>query len=152
VKKEKGIIRNEGMGGFLNPPTHPEHYFSVESSLERSPPNRDVCSLSYCAYRAKYFDNDIRTEAKKLLEEWKPLPISNSLLVQEWILQVLGYFRSCYLSKNGNKNADALIIKPRWNPLKHLKRHRGVDFIREFYPDFIPTSEQFDQACWGKKA
>jgi hypothetical protein len=66
--------------------------------------------------------------ASAKLQSWQPLPI-DSPRVQGWILQVLGYFidANCW-------SGDGKLV--------------GVSFIQNYYPDFVPSDEHFDNACW----
>lgn len=150
--KERGIIVHSGMGGFLNPPTHPEHSYSVMFDLKRKRENRSSCSLS-AALENDWLCDEVRLEAAKLLKEWKS-PDINSPEVKDWISKVLGYFNDCY-SKDGkgrNVNSDLEILHnadPFTNDLAN--RHLGVMMIREYYPKYVPTPEDFKNAYWGKK-
>lgn len=67
IKKEPGQIRTTGMGGFLNPPNHPEHSYSVEFDLWRRPENRGGMSLT-CASTCEWLDDETKREAKELLD------------------------------------------------------------------------------------
>jgi len=90
------IVRSAGMGGFLNPPGHPEHTAHVETDCHRRPEHRGGCSLSYAASQ-EWVDAETRAEAKYLLDRWQTSrPTLDSPAVREWILQCLGYFRNCY--------------------------------------------------------
>jgi hypothetical protein len=148
-KKERGRIVNDGMGGFLAPPTHPTHTHSVETDLRRRPENRSRMALDY-ATSCEWLDDATRGAARRMLRAWEPLPLSHPE-VQEWISQILGYFRSCYLPENGSRDVRDLLIMPARDPMEYADQHRGVDFIREFYPDFQPTPEHFAHAYWGTK-
>ncbi len=145
IKKQQGIIAQGGMGGFLNPPHHPEHTMHVQTNLRRKPENRDCMSLSQASY-----DNSLTIETRKLaksiLENWEAtkLPLEDSE-IQEWILQVLGYFKSRYY----RPYSSVLMINARLNPLANSHIHRGVAHIREFYPQYVPTMAHFEEAYWG---
>lgn len=138
-----GKIVDSGMGGFLNPPTHPEHRLSVHSS------HGDKFSMSLTAARdSAWLNPQTRKAAANILRHWQPLPIT-SAEVEDWIARVLGYFRGCY-SPDGEKwNAQDLIIDKR-NPLQHADRHAGVHLIRRYYPNYQPTVGDFANAYWGK--
>ena len=140
TKKEKGIIVNEGMGGFLNPPGHPEHYYSVEFNLRRRKENRNACSLTYAAYEASFLDDSIRKKAKKILDDWKTTrPSLSTPEIQDWIHQVLGYFKNCYSPDGVTRDASKCVIIS-GNPFEiGVNRHLGVMFIRQFYPEYKPT-------------
>ena len=147
-QKERGIITHSGMGGFLNPPTHPEHSYHVEFGLTRKKENKGSCSLS-SAVENEWLNDDIRNKAKDLLNNWQA-PDINSEDVKKWIFEVLGYFNNCY-SKDGitrNVNDGLEVIKG--NPFKvGIDKHLGVMLIREFYPEYQPTENDFINAKWG---
>jgi hypothetical protein len=143
-----------GMGGFLNPPGHPEHTSHVETDLERRPDNRGALSLS-AAVDCEWIVPGIRNEAKRKLDEWSAnRPALDSVEVQAWVRQVLGYFKGCYGDPNKNGdirwNASELIIDKR-DPLSNTDDHAGVRAIRQYYPEFTPTAEHFAQARWGSQ-
>lgn len=106
-----------------------------------------LSSASDCAW----LDATIRAEAKRILDDWRPLPI-DSAEVQSWIRQVFGYFRNCY--RNPDKSgadqwhASHVLIRER-DPLENAADHCGVHLIRHYYPDYQPTAEQFAEARWG---
>jgi hypothetical protein len=144
----QGMVITEGAGGFLNPPTHPEHTQSVRSSYGRT------FSLSLTeAAKTEWLDAATRNKAADILKRWKPLPIGDAS-VQEWILQVLGYFHNCYKGGDGTEAwfASALRIDRYADPVLNANLHAGVHSIRQYYPDFTPTAEHFRLANWGKDA
>jgi hypothetical protein len=143
-------IASGGCGGFLNPPGHPEHTTHVETDCNRKKENRGIMSLS-CAVESDWVAPATKEMAASILLNWglTKLPLEHPA-VQDWICHVLGYFKGCYLPESGSRNCSDLIIDKR-DPMAHADSHRGVDFIREFYPDFIPTAEHFAGAYWGTK-
>lgn len=150
--KERGIIVRGGMGGFLNPPTHPEHNLSVEFDLRRRKENRGSCSLS-AAVDMAWLDDAIRAAAKHRIESWQRPPL-DSPEVQEWILQVLGYFRNCYRGDGPEPecwNAGKLRIVKSGDDERPTEEHAGVHLIRKYYPEYEPTGEQLSAAYWGTK-
>ena len=136
------IEHNSGCGGFLNPPHHPEHTKSVVG--------RDFITSLRSAVNDEWLNNATRNEAQRILDAWQPLPLEHEE-TQDWIHQVLGYFRHCYLPSNGSKNASDLIIDRERDPLEFEDTHRGSDYIREWYPEFVLTAQHLDAAYWGKK-
>jgi len=149
---ERGRIRREGMGGFLNPPTHPEHSYSVETDLRRRPENRGSMSLE-TAVTSEWLDVGTRAAAKRLLTSWERPPLE-SAEVQEWIHQVLGYFKGCYCGPQDGEdkwNASNVRIMPGADPVLNADIHNGVHLIRKYYPEFKPTAEHFARAYWGTK-
>ena len=148
----KGRIVQEGMGGFLCPPGHPAHSRHVETDLRRKPENRGSMSLEY-AVADEFLDDTTRAEARSILEYWEAnkLPLST---VQEWIFQVLGYFRGCYnLTPDVETgwHAGNVTITGKIDPMEHADYHAGVHCIRRYYPQYKPTAADFAGAYWGKK-
>lgn len=145
-----GKIINEGAGGFLNPPTHPEHTRGVTSVYGHT----FYMSLSAAAESDWLDDDECRSRCRTILKNWKPLPIDHSD-VQDWISQVLGYFKDCYVGqdKQGNLswNASDLRIWRDADPILNADIHAGIHLIRQYYPEFNPTKEHFDKAYWGSK-
>jgi len=151
AKYERGRIRREGMGGFLNPPGHPEHTMSVETDLRRRPWNRGSMSLQAAA-DAEWLDPATRAEAKRHLTEFqqKKLPLDHPEVV-DWRHQVLGYFKNCWKGTGEDPwNVQNLRMgaKP---PDATLNDHAGVHFIQKHYPEYQPSPEDFGGAYWGTK-
>lgn len=153
TRTEKGRIVQPGMGGFLNPPTHPEHDWHVETDLRRRPENRGGMSLT-AATEATWLDSATRAEARKMLKNWQPPPL-NSPEIVDWRQQVLGYFRGMYRNPNEPKdeqwNASTMIHDPNRDPIANADEHAGVHLIRKYYPGYVPTEEDFGGAYWGSK-
>jgi hypothetical protein len=82
--------------------------------------------------------------AKKMLDDWQH-PIDH-----EWVLQVLGFFKGCYAGSQGW--AVPVLVLDKRDPMEHIDKHAGVHFIRKFYPDYVPTLEDFRDAYWGQKS
>jgi hypothetical protein len=143
VKTTFRIVKG-GVGGFLNPPGHPEHDYSVREYGGRE----EVGSSSLSsAITSSWISSEIKTKAKDLLAEWeaqKGEPDRN------WVHQVLGYFAGCFKGTSKTPwNASDLIIDKR-DPFLDQEAHAGINFIREYYPDFKATLEDFKLAKWGK--
>lgn len=154
-RKEQGRIVMRGMGGFINPPLHPEHTQSVQIDLNRRADDRGGMCLS-SAVDCDWLDDTTRSRAKSILQDWESnKPALESPEVQDWIHQVLGYFRNCYAGPEemGEERwyADKLTIDAGRRPMEHLNTHCGVHHIRKYYPDFVPTIKHFCQAYWGQK-
>lgn len=150
MKLEKGRVVNSGMGGFLNPPGHPEHDWHVETDLRRRLENRGGMALS-SAVDCKWLDEATRKAAADKLASWEPLPLYDPA-TKDWIYQVLGYFQNCYGSDHvpDGWNASNLDIRKEFDPMDDPDHHAGVHFIRRFYPDYVPCDDDFDLAYWGK--
>ena len=150
-KKEKGKLVKGGMGGFLNPPNHPEHDFHVETDLRKRPENRGGMSLSAAA-ECNWLDGLTKAAARVALAGWERRPIDSPKVVA-WIRQVLGYFKGCYknleVEESRAWNADKLRINQQADPMQWIEYHAGVNLIRRYYPEYVPTQEDFDNAKWG---
>jgi hypothetical protein len=150
-----GRIVSGGMGGFLNPPTHPEHYRSVKSYQG----NHFFMSLSF-ATECERLDDETRNGAAVILSNWVK-PSINDEPVQDWIYRVLGYFHNCYSIDGKDRDVNNCLIwiekdkksfGDKWkNFQRNRNRHIGVMFIREFYPEYMPTDDDFHNAYWGTK-
>jgi hypothetical protein len=153
-KTEKGKIVKEGMGGFLCPPGHPMHEYSVQTDLRRRPENRTSMSLDY-ATESPMLDADTRAAARTLLATWEVnKPPLKSAAVKNWIRQVLGYFKGCFNFQPENESgwhAGNLTIDSDVDPLEHADCHAGVHLIRKYYPDYQPARLDFLRAYWGTK-
>src|SRR5512135_3790184 len=154
-RRDARVVRN-GSGDFLDPPWYPTHTYSVETDLRRRPGNRGSMSLSYAAEEAPWLDEDTRKEARALLDKWKKdRPSLTSAKVQDWIHQVLGYFKGGYRNpaKEGATqwHASNLIFDQERDPVADADDHAGVHLIRKFYPDFVPSASDFDRAYWGQR-
>lgn len=151
VKIEASAIRHSGMGGFLNPPTHPEHTLSVEIDLKRKPENRGSMSLS-AALGADYISPSMKSRIADIFAKWEEnKPSIDSPEIKDWIAHVLGYFKGCYQGVNGSWNAGELVISKEIDPIANQDKHAGVHLIKAYYPDFIATAEDFKNAYWGSK-
>lgn len=149
---ERGQLRKSGMGGFLNPPGHPEHEWSVEIDLRRRPENRGSMSLT-AATESEWLTPATRAAARRKLAEWQPLPLTDPA-VRKWVASVMNYFRGCFkntsLSEEEAWNASKLVID-RTRPVDD--EHAGVRLIRKYYPDFKLTDVVVDEtAPWGRES
>jgi hypothetical protein len=107
------------------------------------------------AVDCEWLDDNTRAAAKAMLDEWAAnKPALSDPAVQEWVLQVLGYFRGCYrnpdMSGVEQWNVSNLKIDSR-DPMANVDDHAGVRTIRHYYPEFTPTAEHFAGAYWGTK-
>ena len=150
---QKARIVQEGMGGFLCPPGHPMHKQSVETDLRRKPENRTRMSLEY-AVESPLIDAATQAAARTILATWeRTKPVLSDPKVQEWILQVLGYYRGCFNFTGTVSGWDAsnLTIDSKIDPMTRYDCHAGVHCIRRYYPEYQPSREQFAGAYWGEK-
>jgi hypothetical protein len=150
ITTEKGKIINTGVGGFLCPPGHPMLTKSVQTDLRR-PENRSCLSLEYAA-ESPVLDDATRAAARTVLAAWQK-PALDAPEVQEWILQVLGYFKGCFNLSGEESGWEASKLTIDWaaDPLLNADCHAGVHLIRKYYPVFRPTADHFANAYWGTK-
>jgi hypothetical protein len=145
------IDRTSGCGGFLSPPTHPEHTISVKTYDARG--TGVGCMSLTTAKDCDYIPAQVAEHAAHILAEWER-PSLESAEVRDWVARVLGYFANCYRNpdRSGHEqwHASHLLIVRR-NPLDHVDDHAGVHLIRHFYPEYVPTAEDFAGAYWGTK-
>ncbi len=154
AEKEKGRVSNRsGMGGFLNPPGHPEHNSHVETDLRRRKCNRGGMSLG-AAVDCEWLDDATRNHARRILDRWEAPPIGSPEIV-DWVSQMLGYFRTMYRNPEATGecawHVSDMIVDPKRDPLANADDHAGVHFIRGYYPDYMPTADDFAGAYWGTK-
>jgi len=128
-------LENDGMGGFLNPPEHAEHSYSIMG-------NGCYMSLS-SAIKESWIPKSVKSLAQKLLAEHP------GVITDEWIVSVYKYFRHCY-SKNGeNRNvSDCVTYGKFWDNAEQEKdenpeRHLGYLFVKQFDPTHTPRTDLF---------
>jgi hypothetical protein len=105
-------------------------------------------SLEY-AVDCESLSDTARAGAKALLDNWQRPPIDRA-----WVLQVLGYFAGCYnlrLALEWGWEVAHLTMDKTLDPMQYIDNHAGVHLIRKYYPDFSPTTEDFQEACWGTR-
>lgn len=145
-------IVNTGMGGFLNPPGHPDHNYSVEYDRRRGVYHS--CSSLSSVRGERHIPVEVRAQARSLIKRWEAENASTTP-DPEWVLQVLGYFRGCYRNDNAPAgqewHATHTTIDQDRDPMLNAHNHTGVNFVRKFYPGFQPTAEMFAGAYWGSK-
>ena len=134
-----GKIVKKDMAGFLVPPTHPEHEYCI-MSLDGKYAMSLSSSTSY-----KWIANEIKEEAKALLQAWEPPSIDDEI-IRNWIYLVLGHFEGCY-SMNGGYNQKMDIVRSE----KDLGSNNlfGVACIRKYFPSYSPTDDDLWHAYWG---
>lgn len=141
-----------GAGNFLDPPNYPTHSAHIETDRLRRKENRGMVSLSYAVSGDcdSWISADTLGRARGMLKRWHANPPAlDSEPVMAWIYQVLGYFRHCYVPASGSRNASDLEINKDLDPVANADRHAGVVRIRDYFPDFQPTTQHFSNARWG---
>jgi hypothetical protein len=99
------------------------------------------------AVTCEWLDEETKQVAQHTLDSWNKLPLE-APEIQDWILQILGYFKGCYYF---GSESDGLTVNEKQDPMQAIDSHAGVHLIRQYYPDFQPTSEHFTNAYWGQK-
>lgn len=118
----------QGMGGFLNPPGDPEHFYLVRESGR----NGSLMSLR-SAVAEDYVPASVRERAAKLLAEATPT------CSELWVREVYGYFKNCYSPDGVNRDTGDCLIDGTGNlPAEH---HLAVMFVRTFFPDHEPRTD-----------
>jgi hypothetical protein len=147
-KHSWGKLVHQGAGGFLNPPGHPEHEWSVQSVYG------DTSSMSLSSAAEHSGDPKAKAAARAKLAGWKPLPLGDPQ-VQDWIHQVLGYYKGMYVGMDKGMQQSWAVSDlrnmPDADPVLNQDIHAGVHRIRAYYPGFKPTQYDFQVAYWGRK-
>lgn len=141
LKQLDGInyyLVDEGMGGYLNPPGHPEHTYSIQGFRG----GHEVRGISLREALDDEYAGSIRGAAKNLLNKWsKGRPAAPP---EEWVKQVYIYFQHCY-SKNGTNRSetDCITYGKFWGNAEQEKDanpyfHLGFLFVNEFFPAHGP--------------
>lgn len=146
--KTRYTIVHEGMGGFLNPPGHAEHSYSVREYNVHGPRREHgSSSLSYAAANAEAWGHPgiARAAARKLAE----MP---GTFTPEWEREVYAYFRNCYAPDGKTRAVSECIVRdgetPAPNPLWHL----AYLHVRSFFPDATPNIELIENPpAWGQR-
>ena len=129
---------NSGMGGFLNPPSHPEHTYSIQEF--RGGHECGSYSLSAAASEM-YLPAQVRGTAKGVLKRWKAGTPDSA-----WVHSVYNYFRHCYskdgVSTNVN-NGSTITFGKFWGNAEQEAdmpptHHLGYLYVKSFYPDHEP--------------
>jgi hypothetical protein len=113
-------------------------------------------SLS-AAVESEWLDVGTRRRARALLDVWeKAKPDLGNSEVQDWVHQVLGYFKNCWRGTGQEPEcwhvSNLRMTKSGEVPDGYkVTDHAGVHYIRKFYPDFFPATDHFTQAYWGTK-
>lgn len=141
---------NDGMGGFLNPPNHPEHDYSIIEC--RGGHEVGSMSLSY-ASTCEYLPGAVRGTAKGILKRWnsqEPDPA--------WLDSVYNYFRHGYsidgIRNNVNDKDNIIFYGKFWN---NAEQEQNADpthslaylYVKEFYPNHAPDLDRLAHNCNG---
>ena len=158
--REKFYIKTGSQGNAFDPPRYPTHKYHIEN-------NKKTCYLSidkdiYEKDEYSYIDNEIKLECKKIIEKWDidKLPLDHDL-VKDWIYQMLGYFKDCFKGLENNWNCDKMKVRDYKKIFSKSEfyykflvttqsLHFGVHHIRKYYPEYVATEDDFENAYWGK--
>lgn len=130
---------NEGMGGFLNPPTHPEHSYSIVEY--RGGHECGSYSLSAAASE-DWLPGSVKGTAKGILKRWQAGTPDSA-----WVQSVYNYFRHCYsvdgIETNVNHEGKTITFGKFWDNADLEKdmpptHHLGYMFVKKYYPDHEP--------------
>lgn len=122
-----------GAGGFMSPPGHPSHTYSV--NIYTSPRARKVIgSMSITsAATDEHVPAGVRARVRKILADAE-LSMSNL-----WVRHVYGYWRNMYVPESGSTNASDLISDSTHS--LPAERHGAVAHIRKYFPDHKPRTD-----------
>lgn len=140
IVKDQGsnfyLRTDDGMGGFLNPPTHPQHTTSI---IEKRG-GHEVGYYSLTGARdEKYLPGRVRGTANGILKRWVREK-GQEQPDEVWLASVYNYFRNCYSPDGENRNvSDCLINNANSLP---PERHLAYLFVKEFYPAHKPDIER----------
>jgi len=127
---------NDGMGGFLNPPGHPEHAYSIQEFSK----GHEVGSYSLSAAMSEsWMPSKVQIKAKWILKRWNA-----GAPDEAWLATVYNYFRHCYSKDGNNRNVnDCVTYGKFWDNAEQEENedpthHLGYLFVKQFYPDHKP--------------
>jgi hypothetical protein len=133
---------NDGMGGFLNPPSHPEHTYSIQEFRG----GHEVGSYSLsAAIEYEWMPGAVRGTAKGVLKRWQAGEIDPA-----WMHSVYNYFRHSYskdgINTNVNDRENMVTYGKFWDNAEQEQytdpsHHLGYMYIKKFYPEHKPNLE-----------
>lgn len=124
-------ILNSGMGGFLNPPGHAEHNWSIGDG-------NGSASLTY-ALTQPWVSDELKRAIRALL-------LTNpGTFTPEWEANCYAYFRNCYSPDGVQRNVSGLMSN---GPPEY---HAAYLHIKKFFPVYAPNLELIaNPPKWGK--
>ena len=147
--KTRYVIVNEGMGGFLNPPGHAEHAYSVREYNVHGPEReQSSISLSYAAQHAIEWGHPgiARAAASKLAEQ-------PGTFTPEWDRECYAYFANCYAPDGVTRDVGKCEIRSGQTPALNPEWHLAYLHVRSFFPDARPNIALIENPpTWGKVA
>lgn len=143
----KVVFTAGSAGGFLDPPGHPHHRYSVNvydgGRVKQEP---DAMMSVQGAADDESLPEKARARARRLLED-------ATLIESElWVRNVYGYFRSMFVPEDGDRDVRSLITDST-NSLP-AERHAAVAMIRTHFPDHEPRTDLIADTryCYGSYA
>jgi hypothetical protein len=165
----------EGTGGFLCPPGHPNHFYTINMYYPRGPrtprpelrkePDGFVAVDTVLGDDDNLYPDYLVAAARRLMER------AELVYSSMWVRNVYGYFRNCYSPDGKNRNAgDCVIFKPHCllcgraphpgqpgdgghNSVPALRppahRHLAVMLIREYFPGHQPRTKLIENPGTG---
>lgn len=146
------LVTDDGAGGFLCPPGHPAHTMSVQTGRRNNP--NSIQSIESAA-KCEWLPVGMRGQCGHFKAVAAREAAAQRCARQSMVREVLGYFQGCYAGQNekGERswNCSDLRIIAGIDPMLNAELHAGVNCIRQYYPEFVPTAEDFAEARWGAK-
>src|SRR6185437_6835037 len=125
---------DQGSGGFMCPPGHPNHTMSaVEYTSARARNPISITGIAYLTTDEADATPALRERARKILAD------AELKCSELWIRHVYGYFKNMYVPESGSRNISDLVSDPK-NVLPP-ERHAAVAMIREYFPDHQPRTD-----------
>lgn len=138
--------KDSGSGGFMDPPGHAHHTYSVYVWEGRRRPPDTIMSVQSAA-ESDWLPESARKRAQEMLSSHTATPS------ELWIRNVYGYFRNMYLPEGAEWNTagDLKVGKPGEYP---HDRHAAVLMVRKFFPGHEPRADLIADAsyCYGQYA
>lgn len=141
------VIKHDGRGagGFLCPPGHPAHEYSLEGYWNgKRKANADMYgSIEYVFDPQSGASDVVRDRVRKIMD-------SATLVCSEnWVRMVYGYFRNCYATEDGDRSASDCIIPKKGDAPLPDERHLGYLTVREYFPDHEPRHDLIEDPDKG---
>jgi len=131
----------ESVGGFMCPPGHPNHTYSVHSYPSARARNADGYYSLDSILDADWVPARVRAQAQRIMD-------AAELVCSElWVRHVYGYFRNMYLSETGSRDVSDLVTDPA-NALP-AGRHAAVALVRQYFPDHQPRVDLIADPRYG---
>jgi hypothetical protein len=131
------IVRNgQGMGNFMAPPGHPDHFYEVRGYWPRDDRPVNIARRreadSYGSLSSVLDDDGsgypagVRDQARRIRDR------AELVCSEMWVRQVYGYFRNSYSPDGSDENVSSAVST---GP---AERHLGYLCVRSYFPDHTP--------------